>query len=342
MKKVSLKSIWNVTLKTIKGFSDDNITKLSASLSYATLFSLAPLALILIAIAGYIFGEQIENQIFNSLKLYVGSDIALQVQNMIKSAGIDDKSGWKFALGIVTMIVGATSVFGEIQSSLNLIWGIKPKPKKGWIKLITNRLLSFSLIVSLGFLLIVSLAVSSFIDMFMQRLMVSFPDASVLFASSLTLLLNFIVTGALFILLFKVLPDAKIKFKDVMLGGTVTTVLFMFGKYLISLYLSTSSITTTFGAAGSLVLLLVWVYYSALILYFGAEFTKSWAVELGGKIYPNEYAVSTKIIEVLEDKPVEAINKTEVDKVETSMNDETKIDEAIRKIESVEQKQKKS
>ncbi len=340
MKKVSFKSIWSVILKTIKGFSDDSVTKLSASLSYATLFSLAPLALMLMTVAAYFYGGQVENQIFNSLKMYVGADIAMQVQNMLNNASLEDKSGWKFALGLGTMIVGATSVFAEIQSSLNLIWGIKPKPKKGWLKLIMNRLLSFSLIISIGFLLIVSLAVSSLIDIFIMRLQVNFPDASVWLASAVSLLLNFIITGVLFVLLFKILPDAKIKFKDVMLGGAVTTVLFMVGKFLISLYLSSSNITTMFGAAGSVVLLLVWVYYSALILYFGAEFTKSWALELGGKIYPSEYAVSTKIVEVQEDKPLEAVNKTEVNNTEASSKDESKIKEAVKEIEKVEKKQK--
>jgi membrane protein len=294
----------------------------------------------LITVAGYFYGGQVENQLFDSLKAYVGADIAMQIQNMLDNASFQDRSGWKFAVGLGTMLVGATSVFAEIQSSLNLIWGIKPKPKKGWLKLIMNRLLSFSLIASVGFLLIVSLAVSSLIDLFMMRLQVNFPDASVWLASGVTLLLNFIITGTLFILLFKILPDAKIKFKDVILGGSVTTVLFMVGKFLISLYLSSSNISTTFGAAGSVVLLLVWVYYSALILYFGAEFTKSWALELGGKIYPSEYAVSTKIVEIEEDKPLEAVNKTEVNNTEASSKDESKVKECIKDMEKVEEKQK--
>lgn len=338
-KKVNFKSIWVVLLNSIKGFSDDKVTKLSASLSYATLFSLTPLAIILISIAVRIFGDSAEGQIYSQLKSYLGSDIALSVQNIIQNASLDPQSGLKMVIGIATMIVGATSVFGEVQSSLNVIWGIKPKPKKGWVKMIVNRLLSFSLIVSIGFLLIVSLSVSTLIDALSDRLMLFFPDGTVWFVTIINFILNFIVVGVLFVLMFKILPDAKIKYKDVMVGAIVTTALFMLGKFLISLYLSTTSIGTTFGAAGSIVMLMVWVYYSALILYFGAEFTKSWALELGGKIYPDEYAVSTKIVEVQQyNKPVEAINKTELDETKAPQEQKEEIKDAVKKIEKTEEK----
>lgn len=342
-RKLSFKSVWGVILTSIKGFSDDKVTKLSASLSYATLFSLAPLAIILISIAVYFFGDKAENQIYNQLSGYLGADIGLQVQNIIKNASKDPQSGLKMVIGIVTMIIGATSVFGEIQSSLNIIWGIKPKPRKGWLKMLVNRLLSFSLIVSIGFLLIVSLAVSSMIDALSDRLLLFFPDITVWIVSIVNFILNFVIVGTLFILMFKILPDARIKYKDVLVGAIVTTLLFMAGKFLISLYLSQASITTTFGAAGSVVMLMVWVYYSALILYFGAEFTKSWALELGGKIYPDEYAVSTKIVEVQQDdKPVEAINMTQLDKTEAPPEQAKEINRVVEKIEKADEEIKAS
>jgi membrane protein len=191
-------------------------------------------------------------------------------------------------------------VFAEIQDSINDIWGLKPKPKKGWLKMITNRLLSFSVIISLGFVLLVSLIVNGLIETLMDQLKARFPDLTVLMLYIINLLVTFAVTSSLFAIIFKVLPDAIIKWKDVTVGSMVTAVLFMIGKFGITFYIGKSDIGSTYGAAGSMVVLLVWVYYSSIILYFGAEFTKAYAKDYGSTIRPNHYAVWVKHVEVEE------------------------------------------
>ena len=204
--------------------------------------------------------------------------------------------------------------FRRVLFRSNTIWGIKPKPKKGWLKLIKNRLLSFSIIIALGFILLVTMSTSSLIGLLNDRLIAYLPNVTLILFKLIGIILNIAVTISIFLLIFKVLPDAKIKFRDVTIGAVVTTILFLIGQYAISIYLSTSKITSLYGAAASVLLFLVWVYYSATIVYIGAEFTKAWANELGGKIYPDEYAVSTRTIEIHEDKAINSRNKKEIDK----------------------------
>jgi membrane protein len=223
----------------------------------------------------------------------------VQNQEIIKNASLSNKAGWAAIIGIVTLLIGATTVFGELQDSMNGIWGLKPKPKAGFLKLLQTRLLSFGVIGSLGFILLVSLAVTAFVEGLSDKLKHIFPDFTVVLFYIINLLLTLGVTTILFAIIFKVLPDAKIKWKIVWPGAILTSLLFMLGKFLISFYIAKSQIGTTYGAAGSLVVLLVWVYYSSIILYFGAEFTKAFAFQRGGHIEPNEYAT-------FQEKPVVA------------------------------------
>jgi membrane protein len=313
MKKISVKNIWKVLVKSFKGFGDDKITKLSASLAYSTVFSLGPLLIVIIFLCGIFFGQQaVQGTIYNQMQDFVGKDAALQLQTIIENAAISGKGKIAAIIGIVTLILGATAVFAEIQDSINTIWGIKPKPKKGWLKIIINRALSFSMIVSLGFLLLVSLAVSTVIEGLSKRLQEVLPHVTVVVFYLINLIISFAVISMLFAVIFKILPDAKIKWKDVMPGAIASAVLFMIGKFGISFYISQSNVGTTYGAAGSLVILLLWVYYSSIILYFGAEFTKAYAVNYGGKIYPSEYAVALKQVEVEEGKQSIQENKKEL------------------------------
>jgi membrane protein len=189
-------------------------------------------------------------------------------------------------------------VFAEIQESINMVWGLKPKPKKGWLKMLQNRLLSFSVVVGLGFLLLVSLGISAIIEALSSRLQNAFPEVAVIIFYIINLLIQFGVTTVLFGAIFTVLPDAKIKWKEVVAGAITTAILFMIGKFLISFYISKTNVGSTYGTAGSLVILLLWIYYSSIILYFGAEFTKAYAVKYGSAIHPNDYAVITKTVEV--------------------------------------------
>ena len=312
-KKITLKSLWTILKKTVQGFSDDKVTRLSAALSYATIFSFAPFTLVIITVGAF-FAQDLEGELFGELSQLLGTDVAKVLQDVVHKAQVANTSTISTIIGIGVILFSATTIFTSIQESLNTIWGIKPKPKKGWLKLIKNRLLSFSIIIALGFILLVTMGASSIIGLLNEKLMTYFPDQMVILFKLVGLILNIAFTTLVFLLIFKVLPDAKIKFRDVTIGAIVTTVLFLIGQYGISIYLSTSKISSLYGAAASILLLLVWVYYSATIVYIGAEFTKAWANELGGKIYPDEYAVSTRIIEIQEDGPVNNGNKQEIDK----------------------------
>ena len=298
-KKVTFKRLWKVLKNSFKGFSNDRITKMSSSLSYYTLFSMAPLLIIIISLSGIFLGQDAaQGKIYNQLSNFIGSNAASQLQTMIQNASLSGKSKFAAIIGIVTLIIGATTVFAQIQDTINYIWGIKPKPKKGWLNFLKNRFLSFSVIIGLAFLLLVSLTLSTLIDGFSDALKARFPQITVVFLYIINTVVTLLITTLIFGAIFKVLPDAKIRWKDVLTGAITTAVLFMLAKFGISFYISKSNVGTTYGAAGSLVILLLWVYFSAMILYFGAEFTKAYAVEFGAEIRPEDYAVTTKTVEV--------------------------------------------
>lgn len=298
-KKITFKGIIEVFKNAFTGFSDDKVLKLSAALAYYTVFSLAPLLIVIISLCGIFLGRQaVEGEIYAQLTSFVGADTALQLQQIIKNASVQGKSTIAIIIGSSTLLLGATTVFAEIQESINMIWGLKPKPKRGWLKMVQNRFLSFSVIISLGFLLLVSLGVTSIIDGFSNKLKAHFPDVTVVVFYIINIAVTILVTSLIFGVIFKVLPDAKIKWRDVIAGAVTTSLLFMLGKFGISFYISKSNIGSTYGTAGSLVVLLLWIYYSSMILYFGAEFTKAYAIEYGSEIHPDAYAVTTKTVEV--------------------------------------------
>jgi membrane protein len=298
-KKLSVKGIWEVLKNSFSGFGRDNVTKLSGSLAYYTVFSMGPLLVVIIALCGLFLGrEAAEGSIITQLQKFVGHDTAAQLQQIIKNASINGKGHIAAVIGIITLLIGATTVFSDMQDSINRIWGLKPKPKKGWLKMLQTRFLSFSIIISLGFLLLVSLGISAIIESISTRLKAAYPDVTVVVFYIVNLLLTLFISILIFGVIFRVLPDARIRWRDVLAGAVATAVLFMLGKFGISFYISKSKVGSTYGAAGSLVILLVWVYYSAIILYFGAEFTKSYAVKYGSAIHPNEYAVTMKQVEV--------------------------------------------
>lgn len=298
-KKITFKGIWEVLKASFDGFSDHKVTKLSGSLAYYTVFSMGPLVILLISICSIVWRrEAIEGQVYYQLVDFLGKDTALQLQGIIKNAAVSNKSTFSVIAGGVTLLIGATTVFAEIQDSINTIWGLKPKPKRGWLKMLQNRFLSFSVIVSLGFVLLVSLGITSLIDGFSNKLEKTFSEVSVVFFYILNQLITLAVISLIFGVIFKVLPDAKIKWRDVISGAIVTAILFMTGKFAISIYIGQSNVGSTYGAAGSLVVLLLWTYYSSIILFFGAEFTKAYAISYGSEILPNHYAVTTRQVEV--------------------------------------------
>jgi membrane protein len=290
MKK--LKSFFSLLKKTFLGFIEDNAFKLSASLSYYTVFSLAPLLIIIISLAGAFFGrEAVQGKVYNQLKGLIGSEPAIQVQEIIKNIQQTDQGAVGAIIGTIVLVIGATGVFIEMQDSINYIWSVKAKPKKGWLKFLTNRLISFSLIISMGFVLLVSLLVSALLDMLSDRLIRYFEDATIYLFYAINIIVILVVISILFAVIFKVLPDAIIRWRDAFVGALFTSVLFLLGKFAIGYYLGTSNLGPTYGAAASIVIILTWVYYSSLILYFGAEFTKMFAIHNGGGIRPNSTAV---------------------------------------------------
>lgn len=290
---------WNTFKKSISDFIDDNAIKLSASLSYYTIFSLPPVLIIIIALCGTFFGrEAVQGTIYGQISGLVGTNAALQIQDMIRNVELSKDTTLATTLSIITLIIGATGVFAEIQDSINYIWSIKAKPKRGWVKMLVNRLLSFSMIISVGFLLLVSLIVNTVLDVFSNRLQNYFPEITVSLFYVLNLAIVFIVISILFAIIFKVLPDGKVQWRDAFKGASFTAILFMLGKFGIGAYLGSSNIGSTYGAAGSIVLILLWVYYSSIILFFGAEFTKVYANMYGSKIVPSSYAVKVEKKEI--------------------------------------------
>jgi membrane protein len=288
---------------SFSGFSDDKILKLSGSLAFTMVFSMGPLILIIITVCSVFFGrEAIEGKIYGQLERFLGHDTAYQLQEIIKHAAISGKTSLATVMGIIFLVIGATGVFSEMQDSINTIWGLKPKPKKGWVAFLKNRFLSFSMVIGLGFLLLVSLAISALEEVFGNHLKSMIPGISTVVLYLINLIVSIGLSGFIFAVIFKVLPDAKIKWKDVIIGALATTILFLFGKFGISFYISKSHVGSTYGAAGSLVVLLLWIYYSSLILYFGAEFTLSYAKQYGVPIEPAEYAVTVKEIEEQKEK----------------------------------------
>jgi membrane protein len=311
--KVTIKGLWEVLKNSCEGFSNDRILKLSAALAYYTVFSVGPLLIVIVFLCSFFFGkEAVEGTIYGQIQGFVGNDAAIQLQEIIKNATIGGKGKIAATIGIVTLVIGATSMFGEMQDSINMIWELKAKPKSAIWLFVKNRLLSFGVIGSLGFLLIVTLAVSGVVEALSDRLQSHFHEVTVVFFYILDLTINFIVIAVLFGVIFKVLPDAKIKWKDVRAGAIATAILFMIGKFAISYYITKTNVGSTYGTAGSLVVLLVWIYYSSIILYFGAEFTKAYAIKFGGQIMPSDYAVIAKTIEVEhENKSFQQLEQTE-------------------------------
>lgn len=283
--------------ETFTDFFDYKLLRMSAALAYYTVFAIVPMLIIIISISSVFASDQPVGTIYEQLRDYVGSDAAKMIENMINSAKISNSKGLAQIVSIIALLVSSTGVFTEIQDSINTIWRLKAKPKRGWLKLLINRLLSFSIVVSLGFILLASLILNTILDGISQRLYELLPELQVYNAYFMNLLLTFITTTLLFGIIFKVLPDARIKWKDVLTGALITSILFMLGKFGISYYIQNNSVISTYGAAGSIIVILLWVYYSAAILYIGAAFTRANAKLKGREIYPDQYAVWIERVE---------------------------------------------
>lgn len=278
--------------RTYREWSEDRCLRLGAALAYYTVFSLAPLLVLVIAGIGFVFGERAaEGQILTQLEGLLGAEGAAGVQQMIRNANQPTQGLVATVVGLVTMVIGASTVFGELQDAMNQVWDVEPDSQRGWLALVKTRLTSFSMILVVGFLLLVSLVLSAAVSALDGWLAQLFPGADVL-ARVANLAVSFGVVTFLFALMFKYLPDMRIAWRDVWAGAAVTALLFAVGKELIGLYLGRTSATSVYGAAGSLVVVLLWVYYSSQILFFGAEFTQVWTRTRGSLAPAGEKSAS--------------------------------------------------
>lgn len=293
------KKSYTILKNSVMGFLNEDSLKYSASLAYYTVFSIGPILVLMITLAGLFYGEDaVKGRLFGELNGLVGASAAAQIQSIIKNLELSGKSNLALVISGVTLLIGATTVFGDIQNSINRIWHVRAKPKKGWLKIIKDRLLSSSLIIGLGFLLVVTLIINGIVLAFTDNLQRYFPDITVHLFDGINFLLTFGIIFLLFSIIFKVLPDVHIKWKTVRSGAIFTSILFVVGRLLIGIYLQNSGTESTYGAAGSIVLILLWVYYTAAILYFGAVFTREFACYHDISIEPSEYAVHVEVKEI--------------------------------------------
>jgi membrane protein len=285
------KQLFNLLKETFQEWQDDKSPRLAAALAYYTVFSLAPLLIIVIAIAGAVFGEQAaRGEIVSQIEGLVGEQGAQVIQTAIENADRPNANGGVASLiSVIILIFGASGVFAQLQDALNTVWEVKVKPGRGISSFIRKRLLSFAAVLGIGFLLLVSLVISALLTGMSHYFSDLLPGVDFIW-SILNLIVSFVIITFLFALIYKFLPDVKIDWKDVWVGAAMTALLFVIGKYVLGLYLGRGSFGSTYGAAGSLVVLLAWVYYSSLILFFGAEFTQVYARRYGSRIEPDEIA----------------------------------------------------
>jgi membrane protein len=277
---------------TWEEWNTDRAPRLGAALAFYTVLSLSPLLILSIAIAGAVFGQEAaQGELLAQARSLIGEQGAEAIQTLIENANKPGAGMIATILSIVTLLFGASGVFGELQGAMNTIWGVEPRPDRGIKGVIMGRLLSFGLVLGVGFLLLVSLILSSVLSALGGQLSEALPDYNAIW-QLLEVVISFLVITLLFAALYKFIPDVEISWRDVWVGAVVTSVLFSIGRFALGLYLGNSSTTSVYGAAGSLVVVLLWVYYSAQILFFGAEFTQVYANRFGSKIFPSEHAVA--------------------------------------------------
>lgn len=287
-----VKGGWELLKLTFAEWTNDDAFELSAALAFYTIFSIAPVLLIAVGVASFFFAPgTAADRIVGEMGTMIGTQGANAVKQVIESSRGFGKGVWAVSVGIITLITGATAVFGELQSALNRMWDVQAKPDRGVIlSFIVDRLRSFAIAVCVGFLLLVSLVISAAISGLQDYLDQWLPGIPWVWQTANSVS-SFLVIAVLFALIYKFLPDVVIAWKDVWIGAAVTALLFSGGKYAIGIYLGRTATTSAFGAAGSLVVLLFWVYYSALISFLGAEFTQVYARRYGPGIQPKRHAV---------------------------------------------------
>lgn len=305
-------SSWNILKKAFINFFEDDSISHASSIAFYTIFSMPAILIIALSIGAAFYEKNVvQDELINQIGRLIGGESAEEVEQILANAAFDSTSAFAKTAGIVTLIFSATTVFISLQMSLNKIWGIKSKPKRGFVKFILNRLLSLAMVGSVGFLLLVSLVIDAALVVFQDMLSRVLQGMTLDILNALNIFISLAFITVIFGLLFKVLPDAKIKWRDVWVGAVITTALFTIGKYVIGFYLGNSSFNSAYGAAGSVVIILVWVYYSTTIFLFGAELTSVYAEEFGSKIRPYDTAVKVQMVELEKDDQNKTTTVTE-------------------------------
>ncbi len=289
--KEKLKEAWVLIRETFQDWSEDKAPRLAAALAYYTVFSLAPLLVLVIAITGLVAGNNfdVRQDIITQVQSTMGEQAAVAVNEMIDATNTGGRGIIATVIGIGTLLLGATGLFGQLQDALNTIWEVAPKPNRGIMGMLKDRFLSFTMVLGVSFLLLVSLVISAMLSS-VNGFVTDMLGGLTIVAQILNFIVSTGVIALIFAMIFKILPDVEIAWSDVWVGALVTALLFNIGKSLIGLYLANSSTASAYGAAGSLVILLLWVYYSAQILFLGAEFTQVYARRHGSKLVPSENA----------------------------------------------------
>jgi membrane protein len=289
---VTIKTLWSILKDTFTEWQEDKAARLAAALAYYTIFSMAPLIIIVLGIVGYLFGRDIAGSyLIEQIGGLVGQEGATVFQTIVESASQPTTSIVATTIGLVTLLLGALGMFGQLQDALNTVWGVAPKPGRGIWGFIETRLLSFTMVLGIGFLLLVSLILSSVLAAVNTFLADWLSESSVMVLQVVNFVVSFGVITLLFAMIYKILPDVKLNWSDVWVGAAVTALLFSIGKSVLGIYLGRQTFGSTYGAAGSLMIILLWVYYSAQILLFGAEFTQVYAKRFGGQIIPDKNAI---------------------------------------------------
>ncbi|MBS0526394.1 MAG: YihY/virulence factor BrkB family protein [Proteobacteria bacterium] len=282
----ALSAVWHLLRDTFSGFVDDEALSWGASIAYYTLFSIAPVLLVVVAIAGLVFGrDAAEGAIVEQFSVLMGHQTAVALQGMIESAARPREGTLATIIGVVVLFIAVSGVFGEVQSAMNAIWKADPSEHSTVTRLLRARLVSMGLVVTAGFLLMVSLAASAALSGFSTYLRIVFPQVHVVL-NVVDVVLSALLIGGLFAAMFKVLPDTDIAWRDVVVGALASTILFEGGKYAIALYIGQSNVASSYGAAGALIVLLVWIYYSAQIFLLGVEFSRAYAKRYGSHANP--------------------------------------------------------
>lgn len=306
------KKFFALLKETFHNWNEHDPWRMSAVIAYYAIFSLPGLLIIIIKTVGYFFGDkEVSQELYSTISEQMGTEAASQMQTIVDQANSTEGLTFATVVGIGSLLFGATGVFYHVKQSLNTMWEVEVQPERAWLKLLKDRVFSFGMVLIIGFLMLMSLLVTSLINVFSDYLISFFPHYGAMFFRMVNLAVSLIIITILFALMFVVLPDAKVKWRDVWVGAFVTALLFVLGKTLIGYYFGYSAPGSAYGAAGSIIIILLWVSYTSLILFFGAEFTQTYTRFLGREIEPAEFAVRVTKAKVSRMKHLEELEKAQ-------------------------------